>query len=518
MWKKVIAPTLLVCVCWVVASGTTTYWIYRLNRAHESILTDNVGSIRAAGRLQESLWRLQADFLDFLEDGRDSRRSELEHLETDFAAALESAEVAAATSAEQELVTAIRQRFGVYQDLINDNLKRAQRGGQTKTVVEDDSAKLAGRVAEACTEYLQFNERLLSVATGRGAHLERRLYFTRLVFVVAGPIVGIYLGLRLARGLQTSISRISVTLKDTSGELDQEIGSVSISPSGNPDELSQLNDQVQAVSRRIRQVLSELQKARQEAVRADRLAVVGELAAGVAHELRNPLTSVKLLIQTAPRSDLGMQLQDRQARVVLHEISRMEETISTLLDFARPPVLHRVVHDLRETLRRALSLIEGRANQAGVLVLSTLPEAPLWVDADPDQLHQVFGNLLINGIESMPRDCTLQVTAELTRGEVPVVRVIVVDSGSGIPPETLNRIFEPFITTKDRGIGLGLAVSRRIVQEHHGKIFARNQPAGGAEFTVQLPAVPLADVPSRRVTEQTADPPPGSVNGRTAPL
>jgi signal transduction histidine kinase len=183
----------------------------------------------------------------------------------------------------------------------------------------------------------------------------------------------------------------------------------------------------------------------------------------------------------------------------------MEETISTLLDFARPPMLHRVKHDLRETIRRALNLIEGRANQAGVIVLQTLPDAPLFVDADPDQLHQVFGNLFINGIESMSRDGTLQVTAEFARGEVPLVRVIVVDSGSGIPQQSLNRIFEPFVTTKERGIGLGLAVSRRIVQEHDGQIFARNQPAGGAAFTVELPAVAPTDSPSQCMGELKLD-------------
>jgi signal transduction histidine kinase len=331
------------------------------------------------------------------------------------------------------------------------------------------------------------------------------LYGIRLVFVVAGPLIGIYLGLRIARGLQSSISRINVTLKDTSGELDQEIGSVSISPVGNPDELSHLNDQVQTISGRIRQVLSELQKARHEALRADRLAVVGELAAGVAHELRNPLTSVKLLIQTAPQSDSGIQLPDRHAGVVLQEISRMEETISTLLDFARPPALHRVKHDLRETIRRALSLVEGRANQAGIVVLPTFPDAPLFVDADPDQLHQVFGNLFINGIESMPRDGTLRVTVELAHGDPPLARVIVADSGSGIPQQTLNRIFEPFMTTKERGIGLGLAVSRRIVQEHEGRIFAQNNATGGAAFTVELPAVAAVEAPSPCEGERNPD-------------
>src|SRR5579863_778699 len=499
MWKKVIAPTILVCVCWVVVSGTTTYGIYRLSRVHENILTENVASIRAAGRLQESIWRLQAAFLDFLDDGGNAGHSEFDRLEADFAQALASADTSAVTATETDLVTTIRERFAAFQSFIHDNLDQAsleneRHDAKTIIAVGDESARLAGRVAESCSAYLQINERLMTEAAARGARMERMLYLIRLVFVVAGPFVGIYVGLRIARSLQSSISKISVTLNDTSGELDQEIGSVNVSPLGNPDELSRLNDQVQTISGRIRQVLSELQKARQEVLRADRLAVVGELAAGVAHELRNPLTSVKLLIQTAQRTDPGIQLQDRHASVVLQEISRMEETISTLLDFARPAKLHRVRHDLRETIRRALSLVEGRAKQAGVVVRATLPDAPVLVDGDSDQLHQVFGNLLINGIESMSAGGTLQVTAEADVDGTGLAgggfaRVAVIDCGSGIPQQSLDRIFEPFMTTKERGIGLGLAVTRRIVQEHGGRIFARNQAAGGAAFTVELPAV-----------------------------
>src|SRR5262249_18761009 len=149
----------------------------------------------------------------------------------------------------------------------------------------------------------------------------------------------------------------------------------------------------------------------QEAVVSERLAVVGELAAGVAHELRNPLTSVKLLMQTAPRDGSGLHLHDRQSQVILHEISRMEDTIQGLLDFARPPPLKRLEHDLRDTIQRALNLVEGRAAHDGVRIALQLPDEPLPVDGDPEQLHQVFVNLLINGIEAIGREGVLSVSA-----------------------------------------------------------------------------------------------------------
>src|SRR5579872_6600500 len=146
MWKKVIAPTLLVCICWVVVSGTTTYGIYRLSRVHENILTENVASIQAAGRIQESIWRLQAAFLDFLDDGRDAQPGEFERFEVEFANAVAVAEKSAVTSAEKGLVETIRARFVSYQDLLHANFEHALRDAQTKSAVGDESAKLAGRV------------------------------------------------------------------------------------------------------------------------------------------------------------------------------------------------------------------------------------------------------------------------------------------------------------------------------------------------------------------------------------
>jgi signal transduction histidine kinase len=213
----------------------------------------------------------------------------------------------------------------------------------------------------------------------------------------------------------------------------------------------------------------------------------------VAHDLRNPLTSVKLLLQHAAGQPPNAPFAESKLRLILDEIARMEHTIQSLLDFSRPPALRRVRHDVRDTLHRALNLVEGRASRQGVRMTTALDGGPLTVDADPEQLHQVFVNLLINAIEAMPDGGQLSVTAE-ARGDVsPQVQVRVQDSGPGLPDEILDRLFEPFATTKDRGTGLGLAVSRRIVEEHGGSIQAANGAQGGAVFCVSLPAADAAD-------------------------
>jgi signal transduction histidine kinase len=211
------------------------------------------------------------------------------------------------------------------------------------------------------------------------------------------------------------------------------------------------------------------------------------MAAGVAHELRNPLTSVKLLIQTAADGPADRALSEEHLHVVLEQIVRMENTIQGLLDFARPPQMQNVRHDLRGTLRRALNLVEGHAKQQRVVVRESCPLAAVFVDGDPEQLHQVFVNLLLNGVESMPDGGELQVAMQCEDPGDAVCRVVFSDSGVGIPPPIMERIFEPFVTDKERGTGLGLAISRRIVEQHGGKLMAANREEHGAVFTVELP-------------------------------
>ena len=239
------------------------------------------------------------------------------------------------------------------------------------------------------------------IADSIAARGRLRVAFDQIMVVlwIAGPVVGIVSGLWIARSLRRSISQISINLKDAAGGLEQEIGRVNVNPS---DDLPALQQQVEVVSSRIKEIVEQLQQARRETMLADRLAAVGEMAAGAAHELRNPLTAVKLLIQNAAEGPPGHTLTDEHIHVVLEQILRMESTIQGLLDFARPPRMQVVRHDLRNTLRRALNLVEGHAKQQGVVVSEDWPSEAVSVDGDPEQLHQVFVNLLLNGVESMP--------------------------------------------------------------------------------------------------------------------
>jgi len=535
IWKRVVAPTVLVSLVWAGATMGTMYYTGWLNESQTRVLTDNRNLIRAAEEMEESLWRLQAVVLETSlrdalagagvreavdgvrsEEGKDRRGDGVTPppgrsigpgtaaLEAGFQHALSRAKRCATTRSETELVGHVRERFDAYLDHIHHQPREpARRTAADHAAATEQTVELARAVVKDCRDLLDLGEQATGQAFTRRDRMRVKTNAVRLTFLIAGPAVGILLGIWVARGLHRSISQISVTLRDAQGDLEQDVGRVELVPADTLGALPALQQQVQEVSGRIRQVVEELQQARREAVRAERLAAVGELAAGVAHELRNPLTSVKLLVQTAARRQAEHGLEGRQLQVVEEEIARMETIIQELLDFARPAKLNRLRHDVRDTLRRALNLVGGRAMQQQVEIVEDLPAAPLTVDGDPEQLDQVFINLLLNGIESMPSGGRLAVDAQTVRAAGgPQGRCCIRfrDTGSGIPPRVLERMFEPFVTSKERGIGLGLAISRRIVTRHGGTLEAANQPETGAVFTVELP---LAAAPVS--VEESAD-------------
>jgi two-component system, NtrC family, sensor histidine kinase HydH len=490
--KKVVAATALVCLVWLAVGVATIGYFHRLYEAHARGLAERLATIRATDAMQDVLWRLQATVLEVAERADTHTRIEVTELENSFEQHLARAASDSTTPETRALVESIRQQFSRYRDCVHRRLDGQDAPG-APFPAPLETACAAHAVAEPCQQLLEINQRRIDDLTAKRSQLRVSFDLMLLALWGTGPTVGILWGAWFFRGLSRSISQISISLTNAAGELEHDVGRVELHPS---DDLPALQDQVQLVSSRIKQVMEQLEQARRETMRADRLAAVGELAAGVAHELRNPLTSVKLLVQTAALRSAERPLSEQQLHVVLEQIVRMENIIQGLLDFARPPVMHQVRHDLRDTLRRALNLVEGRARQQDVVIREVASPVPVPVDGDPEQLHQVFVNLLLNGIDAMPQGGELEVGIR-SEGAPGGSQVTIGDTGSGISEAVMARMFQPFVTSKERGTGLGLAISHRIVMQHGGKLTAANQAVGGALFTVELP--PCASRPDRNL-------------------
>jgi PAS domain S-box-containing protein len=221
-------------------------------------------------------------------------------------------------------------------------------------------------------------------------------------------------------------------------------------------------------------------------VRAEQMAAIGQVAAGVAHELRNPLTSIKGLVQVNLREATARGLPAEDLRVIEHEVRRMERTLQTFLDFARPPRPDRRRLDLADVVGRVYALVGGRARKQRAALRFPRPDGPAWVDGDRDQLQQLLLNLVLNALDAMPHGGVVEV--ELRPPRDGYVELLVRDTGPGIAPHILPKVFETFVSGKETGVGLGLPVSRRIAEDHGGGLTAYNLPAGGACFALRLPA------------------------------
>jgi signal transduction histidine kinase len=222
--------------------------------------------------------------------------------------------------------------------------------------------------------------------------------------------------------------------------------------------------------------------------RLDRLASAGTLSAGMAHEIRNALVAVKTFVDLL----LEKNKDDDLAEIVGQEMERMVSMVSQILKFAVPAHPVFTAMSVHKILDRTLLLAQHRVEGRLVTFERKFQAETDVLDGDVHQLEQAFVNLLLNGVEAINANGTLAVTTDLSPGEdgqVPRrwMRIRVSDTGGGIMPENMARLFEPFFTTKQNGTGLGLAVTRRIIEEHNGTIQVASQAGNGTTFTIMLP-------------------------------
>lgn len=233
--------------------------------------------------------------------------------------------------------------------------------------------------------------------------------------------------------------------------------------------------------------------------RAERLAAVGQLAAGVAHEIRNPLTAIRSTMQYLLRGLDPAEPKHQLVADLLSEVDRINGTVGGLLSLSRSGEIRRVECDLLEPLGRAVLLVQARAAEQEVRIESSNPGGgELRVLGDPGSLQQVFLNLLLNAVQSMTGGGRISVTAALSpalRGSDGPrwVEVRIADTGPGIPPEQLRRVFDPFYTTKRDGTGLGLAISHGLIEQHEGEIRMESEMGVGTTVSVRLPWIGGSD-------------------------
>ena len=236
---------------------------------------------------------------------------------------------------------------------------------------------------------------------------------------------------------------------------------------------------------RIQKTTADLRKTEAQLIRSEKLAALGQLAAGIAHEIRNPLTSINILIHSLRERLPSENSRQEDLKVIEEEIHRMNEIVDQFLRFAKPssPFLEKT--DVLSIFEETLQLLRPQIEKQRIVVEKEFQALPM-IQMDPEQMKQAMLNLLLNAIQAMPQGGQLTLSGRNSK-EGQWIHLSIEDSGMGISPEDIDKLFDPFFSTKEGGVGLGLSITHRIIDQHHGKIEVESIPEKGTIFTVWLP-------------------------------
>ncbi len=302
------------------------------------------------------------------------------------------------------------------------------------------------------------------------------------LFLYTSPFVVFGLAFFFLRHYTSSVATlIGATRRLKEGNLDYRID-------------NDLRDEFQELAASFNEMADSIKDNCEKMQQAERLAVAGEISAGLAHEVKNPLAGIKVSIDVL-RNELPLAQEDKEIFLrIINEINRIELLLKELLSYARPSPPQTISLDVGNVLDTTIknaqySLKKPTGNDQPIknidFVREFAPDLPRVV-ADPAQLQQVFLNLLINAIDGIGESGTITIRTEALAG---FVQIVISDTGTGINPENLSKIFTPFFTTKSKGTGLGLSITRRLVEQHDGTIGVVNNPEGGVSFTIRLPVL-----------------------------
>jgi len=305
------------------------------------------------------------------------------------------------------------------------------------------------------------------------------------LLLALGPLLSVGLAWFLIQGITKPLNRlVEATRSLKAGNLDHRVV-------GLRDEFGELADSFNEMSLSLKEQIHKMH-------RAEQMAVVGQLAAGLAHEVKNPMAGIKVAMSVLAEEKYISPEDKVVLQKVMGEITRLEALMKDFLNFAKPQKPRFENSNLNQVLNTTLTFYLKAYSVGGkndkIRIDKDFQEVPT-TRADTSQLQQVFLNLFLNAIEAMPQGGTLGVRSRLEE-EGANIRIEVYDTGKGIPEDLLDRVFQPFFTTKAKGTGLGLAISRQLIEQHGGTIEVSNRPQGGTLFTLRLPVAAGEEEPA----------------------
>ena len=451
---------------------------YRMGHLFTSVIDTAVMGLQAAEELETALVRQKGLTTYYFLDGNPDWLSQLEQLNESFNTWLQKARNSAQTDNERSILNQVESEYLRY-IFARDQVIQLYQAGKREAGAQRHWGvrKQFFAIQALCDQYRAIHKEEINEAWKQSRSQTRMMKGMTLVALPSVLVLGVMLAYILLNQILKPIRILSM-----------EAGDVDIT-SPLPKEMTALRQRVHTLMENVDQTRSELKQSREHLVQAEKLALVGKLAAGVAHTIRNPLTSVNMRLFSLERSLELSQNQREDFEVISEEVRHIDTIVQNFLEFARPPKLKMQSISPSEVVDMALQLLRHRLESYGVRVELERQNPLPKIAADPEQLKEVLINLLVNACEAMGEGGLIVIREEEGVAE-PLGRVAVIrvkDSGPGIPKAVRHRVFEPFYSTKEEGTGLGLSIAYRIVEEHGGWLSLKSKEGEGTTFTITLP-------------------------------
>jgi len=461
-------------------------YIYKIQDETTVLMEQNVRSTKTARELTLSLYDIRAASLTYLFDRSPERIAILQQKQSEFVTLLQKAKELANTEEENTLIQQISGLFSNYQQTLTNALELHKIGriSQPNKLIVHASQDLINTIEEKTNEFIVQNESAQAEYAESIKKNDDIIRSAMYALGFGGIFLGLVLGWLIARIILNPIYKLVLKVRDAAGS--EMVEHIKMSPGK---ELEELDQHINRLIGRINQAHEDLRRNRELLERSSKLAAIGKIAPALAHEIRNPLTAIKMLIYAMMQEPDISKDKLHDLEIITHEINRVEGFLQNFLKYARPAKPQMQMVSIIPVVKETLQLMQPRFRQNNIALTENHEQEGLRIKADPDMIKQIVMNLVLNAIESMGQDGELRFST-LVKSDDPENRffhIIISDTGPGIPDDILDSLFDPFVKGKDQGIGLGLSISQRIAELHHGWISASNNQDRGATFTVHLP-------------------------------
>ncbi|MFA5848261.1 MAG: ATP-binding protein [Bacteroidales bacterium] len=489
IWVLLVLAILMGGVFLVIA------YTYNLQKDTEKYIESTRNNVNVAREMENELTAIKGLSYVYLVNKSNSWLDSLRDRQSTFIIFLEQARISANTYDEELLIQQISALFSNYEQnilLAVSNLKNGE-VSKANVLLVHSAQELLGTIQQKSNEFITLNKNAEYLHESEMARTNVLILKILVSLGIGGIASGLLFGWLLSRMLFGPINQLVLKVRGSSGEAFLEHFKFS---HGN--ELDELGESIKDLINRINQANADLSRNKELLQYSNKFANLGKIAPTIAHEIRNPLAAIKMLVYSIKEDAKTSGSFKEELDIISGEIDRIDNFTKDFLKFAKPadPIFYDIIPS--DTLGEVIQLLKPRLKNNSIHLINNSAKCKFHVLADASHLKQIYLNLILNAVEVMPAggeltiDASEVIEADLNKqGELrKFIRMDFSDSGPGIPEAIMKTLFEPFIKGSDMGVGIGLSISQSIAESHGGKITAENKPDGsGAIFRLYLPLI-----------------------------